>query len=171
MALIRTPSGGSHLYYEGDAQGNGSMPKHGLDLRGQGGYVVAPPSTVGGRPYVVVAKQAERRAHRLRARSASTCSRSRERPAWQPREGREPGVAHLADWVAGLSEGNRNAGTFWAACRAAEAGDTGTLGAIARAAVSTGLDQRSVDKTIASAQRTASPKADRARGGLSDGAD
>jgi hypothetical protein len=57
MALIRTPSGGSHLYYEGDAQGNGSMPKHGLDLRGRGGYVVSPPSSVGGRPYVVVHKQ------------------------------------------------------------------------------------------------------------------
>jgi Bifunctional DNA primase/polymerase, N-terminal len=158
MALIRTPSGGSHLYFEGDAQGNGSMPKHGLDLRGKGGYVVAPPSTVGGRPYVVVSHSA------VPASIDFAAIRERlqpqpERPAWRPLDGREPGVAHLADWVAELGEGNRNAGTFWAACRAAEAGDADALDAIARAAVSTGLDQRAVAKTMASAQRTASPKA------------
>jgi hypothetical protein len=54
QASIKTPSGGSHLYFLGDAQGNAAMPRHGLDLRGRGGYVVAAPSTVGGRPYVVV---------------------------------------------------------------------------------------------------------------------
>jgi len=158
MALIRTPSGGSHLYYEGDAQGNASMPRKGLDLRGKGGYVVSPPSTVGARPYVVVHKQPSAE-HIDFAAIRDHLQPQPQRSAWQPREGREPGVAHLAEWVGGLTEGNRNAGTFWAACRAAEAGDSDTLAAIARAAVSTGLDERSVDLTIASAQRTASPKA------------
>jgi Bifunctional DNA primase/polymerase, N-terminal len=159
QALVRTPSGGSHLYFQGDAQGNASMPRHGLDLRGKGGYVVSPPSTVGGRPYVVVHHEPSA-AHIDFAKIREHLQPQAERPAWQPRDGQQPGVPHLADWVAGLGEGNRNAGTFWAACRAAEAGDGDTLAAIARAAVSTGLDQGSVDKTIASAQRAASPKAE-----------
>jgi hypothetical protein len=156
-ALIRTPSGGSHLYYEGDTQGNGSMPKHGLDLRGKGGYVVSPPSTVGGRPYVVVHRQPSAE-HVDFSKIRERLQPQPERSVWQPREGQQPGLDHLADWVGKLAEGNRNAGTYWAACRAAEAGDSDALSAIARAAVSTGLDQRSVDKTIASAQRSTSPK-------------
>jgi hypothetical protein len=95
MALIRMPSEGSHLYYEGDSQGNGSMPKHGLDLRGKGGYVVAPPSTVGGRPYVVVSHSAEPAFIEFAARGQHLAPQP-QRPAWRPREGREPGVAHLA---------------------------------------------------------------------------
>jgi hypothetical protein len=157
MAAIRTPSGGSHLYYEGDAQGNASMPRSGLDLRGKGGYVVAPPSAVGGRPYVVVSHSAEP------ARIDFGKIRSRlepqpERPAWRPREGQK-GVGHLAAYVAALQEGNRDNGLFWAACRAVEAGDADALDGIARAALSTGLTEREVRASIASAQRTASPKA------------
>lgn len=162
MALIRTPSGGSHLYYEGDDQGNAAMPRDGLDLRGKGGYVVAPPSTVAGQPYVVVSHSAEP------ARIDFAAIRQHlqpepERPAWQPRAGQLPGLAHLGDWVAGLGEGNRNAGTYWAACRAAEAGDADALAAITRAAVSTGLARRSVEMTIASAQRTARLKTEHGR--------
>lgn len=157
MAAVRTPSGGSHLYYEGDSQGNGSMPKHGLDLRGKGGYVVAPPSTVGGRPYVVVSHSPEP-ARIDFAAIREHLQPQAQRPAWQPSE-RPHSLGHLAGWVAGQAEGNRNAAAFWAACRAAEAGDSDTLDAIARAAVATGLDPRAVDKTIASAVRTAHPKA------------
>jgi hypothetical protein len=157
MAAVRTPSGGSHLYYSGDEQRNGSLPAQGLDLRGQGGYVIAPPSTVGGRPYFVVSHSAQPASIDFAAirdhLQPQPESRSR-----QPRTGYQ-GAARLADWVADLPEGNRNAGTFWAACRAVEHGDSETLAAIARAAVSTGLDHRAVDKTIASARRTASPKA------------
>jgi hypothetical protein len=156
QASIKTPSGGSHLYFLGDAQGNAAMPRHGLDLRGRGGYVVAAPSTVGGRPYVVVSHSPDASGRIDFAAIRAQLEPQPERPAWQPSG--ERGVAHLAGWVAGLQEGNRNAGTFWAACRAAEAGDTDALAAIARAAVSTGLAQAAVDKTIASAQRTARPK-------------
>lgn len=157
MALVRTPSGGSHLYYEGDEQGNGSMPRHGLDLRGKGGYVVAPPSAVSGRPYVLVSRTAQPASVDFAA-IRTHLQPQPQRPAWQPRDG-QPGVGQLAGWVAGLQEGNRNAGTFWAACRAAEAGDNDALTAIAAAAASTGLDPRAVGKTIASALRTARPKA------------
>jgi hypothetical protein len=156
MASVRTPSGGQHHYYLGDEQRNGSLPQHGLDLRGVGGYVVAPPSTVGGRPYVVVSHSAEPASIDFAA-IREHLSPQAERPAWQPQDAAQA-VAHLAGWVAELPEGNRNAGMFWAACRAVEAGDDQALDAIARAAVSTGLDERSVGATIASAQRTASPK-------------
>lgn len=53
MGRVSTPSGGIHLYYRGDAQRSGSLPSHGLDFRATGGYVVAAPSQVDGRRYVV----------------------------------------------------------------------------------------------------------------------
>jgi hypothetical protein len=157
MASVRTPSGGSHLYYQGDEQRNASLPRRGLDLRGLGGYAIAPPSAVGGRSYVVISHSGEP------ARISFAAIRQQlepeaERPAWQPRDGQHA-AGHLAGWVAQLTEGNRNAGLFWAACRASEAGDADALDAIARAAKSTGLEQAAISKTIASALRTAGPKA------------
>jgi hypothetical protein len=50
-ALIRTRSGGLHVYYTGTAQGCHALPRHHLDFKSTGGYVLAPPSRVGGHPY------------------------------------------------------------------------------------------------------------------------
>lgn len=50
-ALVRTPRGGMHVYYSGSGQRPGSLPRHFVDFRSQGGYVLAPPSRVHGRPY------------------------------------------------------------------------------------------------------------------------
>jgi hypothetical protein len=61
----------------------------------------------------------------------------------------------LARWVGALREGNRHDGLFWAACRAAEAGQLDGLEAIADAARATGLPDEEVRRTIASAVRTA----------------
>jgi Bifunctional DNA primase/polymerase, N-terminal len=157
MASVRTPSGGSHLYYQGDEQGNASMARKGLDLRGRGGYVIAPPSTVGGRSYQVVSHSGAPALINFAA-IRQHLEPQADRPAWQPRPGQHPAV-HLAGWVAQLTEGNRNDGLFWAACRAAESGDADALDAIARAAKRTGLDQDAISKTIASALRTTHPKA------------
>jgi hypothetical protein len=71
---------------------------------------------------------------------------------------REPHAGHLATWVAGQKPGNRNRATFRAASRAAEAGDSEALAAIADAAVRSGLTRDAVDKTIESAVRTAVAK-------------
>lgn len=49
--LTQTPGGGLHAYFTGTAQRNGRIPGQHLDFRGTGGYVLAPPSAVGGRPY------------------------------------------------------------------------------------------------------------------------
>ena len=70
-------------------------------------------------------------------------------------------VSHLAAWVASQPEGNRNEGLFWAANRAVEAGDTATLDGLARAARDAGLEEREIDRTIRSAQQTATRGAGR----------
>ena len=53
---VTTPTGGCHLYFRApkDAGIRNSASKHGpgLDVRGCGGYVLAPPSIVDGKPYV-----------------------------------------------------------------------------------------------------------------------
>jgi hypothetical protein len=153
MAWVITPSGGMHLYYRGDSQRNGSLPDYGLDFRGEGGYVVAAPSHVNGRPYIEVSAWSPepvsidfgRLREQLAPRPESTQQRDRATRA---------SAANLASWVAEQRPGNRNQATFWAACRAAEAGDSDALMAIADAAVSAGLPRNAVDKTIASAVRT-----------------
>ena len=50
-ALVRTRSGGLHLYFAGTGQGCHALRRHYLDFKARGGYVLAPPSTVHGKPY------------------------------------------------------------------------------------------------------------------------
>src|SRR5258707_8134051 len=57
-AIVATPSGGLHAYFAGSAQPSGRLPCHHLDFKSRGGYVVAPPSQVGGRRYRLVARLA-----------------------------------------------------------------------------------------------------------------
>jgi Bifunctional DNA primase/polymerase, N-terminal len=153
MGSIRTPSGGIHLFYCGDSQRNGSLAHDGLDFRGQGGYVVTAPSRVDGRPYVVVSAWNPVPVTIDFGRIRDQFAPQPEQAPGKPRSAQQS-AGHLAAWVAGQHPGNRNQATFWAACRAAELGDSDALAAIADAAVSTGLDMRAVDKTIASAVRT-----------------
>ena len=53
---MRTPSGGLHAYFTGSAQRNGHLPGHHLDFRSAGGYVLAPPSQIGGQPYQLISQ-------------------------------------------------------------------------------------------------------------------
>lgn len=50
-ACVTTPSGGLHAYHAGTGQRNGTIRKRSIDFRGRGGYVLAPPSIVDGKPY------------------------------------------------------------------------------------------------------------------------
>lgn len=43
-AIVRTGSGGAHLYFRADAPIRNSVGKNGVDVRGDGGYVIVPPS-------------------------------------------------------------------------------------------------------------------------------
>jgi hypothetical protein len=45
-ALVRTRSGGLHIYYAGTAQRCRALPRHRVDFKARGGYVIAPPSFV-----------------------------------------------------------------------------------------------------------------------------
>lgn len=51
---IETPSGGKHLYFRGSAPTSARRLGPGIDTRGRGGYVLLPPSRVGGKAYRAV---------------------------------------------------------------------------------------------------------------------
>jgi len=156
-AYVRTPSGGLHAYFAGSEQGNGRLPTHHLDFRSLGGYIVAPPSQVHGKRYELIKLRNGRLeegqgglewaavTRLLDPQPERSLSRAGARPA-------DP--SPLAGWVARLAEGNRNDGLFWAASRALESGLT-DLGELAQAARKTGLDEREIARTLASAQRRA----------------
>jgi hypothetical protein len=67
-------------------------------------------------------------------------------------------VSHLAHWVASQTEGNRNAGLFWAANRALDADPAADLDALAIAARRAGLDEPEITRTLDSARRTSQPR-------------
>lgn len=153
LGIVATPRGGLHLYYAGSEQGNrtkiGGQP---LDYRGRGGYVLAPPSVVGGVGY---------RVQQWRGVGGRLDLPAVERmltPARRVRRGRRAGggceLGGLARWVAGLEQGNRNAGLYWAACRTIERdGDERHLDVLADAALVAGLPLPEVTRTIESARR------------------
>ncbi len=166
QAIVRTPGGGMHAYFAGTDQRSGKITGQHLDFRARGGYVLAPPSAVAGRRYEVVQHQPSDAIVDFAAiRDLLEPQRDLHRQAQPGREGEGPrDVMHLAAWVASQPEGNRNDGLFWAASRAAAAGDTAAREAISRAARSAGLDEREIARTIRSAQRGAArPFADRER--------
>jgi Bifunctional DNA primase/polymerase, N-terminal/Primase C terminal 1 (PriCT-1) len=156
LALVSTPSRGLHLYYWGSTQGNGKLPRHGIDFRGRGGYVLAPPSIVGGKPYQLL----ERRRAGLQV-DWSKIRRFLEPPRQTPRladrtDAEGSSLDRLAAWVAGQLEGNRNDGLFWAACRAVEAGYTESdLDALVTAAIVAGLPEPEARRTIRSVMERA----------------
>jgi Bifunctional DNA primase/polymerase, N-terminal len=138
------------------------LPRYHLDFRGRGGYVLAAPSQVGGKPYRLIKRRATMAGldwakvvdllepERLAGRAAA-------RPA-RPARGE---LGRLVSWVADLTlDGhNRNDGLFWVACRAGEVGDETVLADLAVAARATGLTDREIKRTIASARRNAGHQA------------
>jgi Bifunctional DNA primase/polymerase, N-terminal len=159
ITAVATPSGGMHLYYPGTQQTSGRLPDCHLDFKAAGGYVLAPPSAVAGRPYRPIRYQPGR----IRMTACVQLDWAGAVSFLDPRQphlhpARPPGhtdTGRLATWVARLPEGNRNAGLFWAACRAAEAGTPGALDALADAAQTAGLPTQEIARTIASARRSA----------------
>lgn len=160
IARVRTPSGGMHVYYPAartTPQRCWQAAHAHIDFRGEGGYVVVPPS-VAVEPGGVTA---------YRALSLST---TETRPIdaaalrsfidFRPARARRAsaGVASgelLASWVTKLREGERNHGLFWAACRLSEAGAhaDAILDVLGPAAALTGLDEREIERTVYSACR------------------
>lgn len=153
---VETPSGGLHLHYPGTAQRNGSIRGQHLDFRGDGGYVLLPPSLGQTKTY-------SRRYTVLRNRpgpgepldwAAVTALLEPATPARKsPSSIGRNTVEWLAAHVARQVEGNRDNALFWAACRAAEAPDLDPAPLIA-AAVQAGLPEQQARRTVRSAYDT-----------------
>jgi hypothetical protein len=154
-ALVRTPSGGLHGYFAGSDQTSGRLPRHHLDFKAVGGYILAPPSQVAGQPYTLIRQRGGGGGLDW---GAVTDLLEPPQPRREPGAEHPSGVGQLAGWVAGLREGNRNAGLYWAARRAIEAGRADALDTLAGAAISAGLPELEVWRTLSSARRGARPR-------------
>ena len=151
-ALVRTPSSGLHSYYEGSTQRNGKLARHHIDFRSAGGYVLAPPSRVHGKPYELL----DHRAGATGRLDWQAVTRLLEPPKPAARSAGQAvsDLGTLAAWVTAQQEGNRNSGLFWASCRALEAGHR-DLDDLVAAAVRAGLGEAEARRTVASAARKA----------------
>lgn len=160
---VETPSGGRHLYFPADPhlpQPCWQVARAGIDFRGDGGYVVVPPSAReinGVSESYTVTDLARGRAMPVDAERLREFLDPRPKPAARPVTSFDGGeVDRLASWVSRLQEGERNHGLFWAACTMAEHGvATGeALDALTTAGASAGLSEREVLTTVRSAFRT-----------------
>jgi hypothetical protein len=151
-AVVATPGGGLHVYFAGSGQACGRLPRLHLDFRANGGYVLAPPSQISGKQYRLLSHRAG--SGQLNwPEAADLLNQGRGRSSLLKPAGTAD-VSRLLRWVEQLKPGNRNCGLFWAACRAAEAGQLESLDDLAVAAAKTGLPHREIAQTIASARRT-----------------
>ncbi|WP_422933314.1 bifunctional DNA primase/polymerase [Sinomonas sp. P47F7] len=163
LVLVRTPSGGMHAYYPADParrQPSWQAASARVDFRGDGGYVILPPSVVdletGLRAAYALIRSNDGMVSPVDAMALRDLLDTRREPIALSR-----GIANvrdgqrLAGWVASRGEGERNRGLFWAACRMAEAGASPevTQEVLGPAAEQAGLPSREVDVTIRSAYR------------------
>lgn len=162
-ALVRSPSGGVHLYFPGSEGGRPSwaLQRAHVDFRGMGGYVIGPPSQV-------LAGDGRRRGYALlatgrdpRPLDAGALHRLLAPAPRRPRvrsgvDGAGWSGQRLAAWLALQPEGNRNRALYWAACRQAEAGvpEDEARHELGAAAARTGLGEREIEATLTSAFRT-----------------
>jgi hypothetical protein len=158
--LVRTRAGGCHLYFAGTRQGCGSLKAEGIDFKSSGGYVVAPPSFVDAAhtDYGIAGayELLDDRPPTGATFDWAACKRLLvpPRPRYVGARNRGPGsAAHLADWLEQQGEGNRNNSLYWAVCAALEAGDEDIIAELAAVAISAGLSNDEVHKTVASAYR------------------
>ncbi|MFI6943950.1 bifunctional DNA primase/polymerase [Streptomyces sp. NPDC050418] len=154
--VVRTPSGGRHLWLTGPPDAvipnSASRLAPGIDIRGAGGYLVGP----GSRTDQGVYSTAPGTGHLAPA----PCPRALLRlltppPRTKPSAlGPSPQGSGLVHFVLGARVGQRNTRLFWAACRAYENGLGDDLARhLTDAAVRTGLTEREARATIASAAR------------------
>ncbi|MGW2030896.1 bifunctional DNA primase/polymerase [Streptomyces sp. NPDC001356] len=155
--VVRTPSGGRHLWLTGppDAVVPNSAGRlaPGIDIRGAGGYLVGPGSRTDHGVYTAVPGTADL--------APAACPPSLLRlllpPPHAPHPTRPAMGGHgqgLVQFVLAAHEGQRNTRLFWAACRAYENGLGPALtDPLVSAARETGLTEREARATIASAAR------------------
>lgn len=164
-AFVRTPSGGLHAYYPatpGIEQRSWQAARAGIDFRGDGGYIIVPPSN-----RVIDGQRCSYRLEKVTRDQPQPLDAGRLRRFLDPAPPRTHGplsqamdhavnVERLASWVARLQEGERNHGLFWAACTMAEhhVPPGAALDALTTAGSQAGLSVREVTVTVRSAYRT-----------------
>ena len=137
------------------ASATATCPRHHLDFRSAGGYVLTPPSQIDGQPYQLIGQPGGRGG--LDWAAVTRLLQPQHQPSL-PRP-RQPQAASrdltgLARWVATQPEGNRNAGLFWAANRALDADPAADLSQLADAARQAGLGDAEITRTLNSARHT-----------------
>lgn len=173
LAIVTTPTGGRHLYYPADAeheQRSWQVGRAGIDFRGDGGYIIAPPSQ-----RLIDGQLTSYRVESVADETAAPLAAQRLRDFLDPRPKYVPApappggwpldVARLASQVARRPEGERNLGLFKAACRMAEHGHSPreALDALGPAAGQSGLGEREITRTVGSAFRHVSTYGPRRR--------
>lgn len=156
MAIVRTPSTGAHLYYQGTEQRGGHLERQHLDFRSQGGYVVASPSRIADRTYEVLRHQPSDATFDWGAAKGLLDPQPQRQPYQAPErsDGRPQSLDHLVRYVAECGD-HVNDRLFWAACRMAEAGQEDRLPELIQAAYTAGEDRRGqAERTVESALRT-----------------
>lgn len=161
--VTKTPSGGWHLYFKA-APGltNKANATLGLDVRGLGGYVLAPPSwidddeeSVGS--YEMVGETTggtdEPLLWDLIVRSLTPMNNLTKKPIDLLGYERQASVASLRGWLSERQTGERNNALHWAVCRCIENGiDPNELFEVA---VMLGLAEDEINLTINSAIKRA----------------
>jgi hypothetical protein len=164
--VVKTPSGGFHLYFKAAPNTHGLTNKAnrelGLDVRSAGGYVLAPPS------YIIVFDDLGEYSYEGAYEDLGPTTGSTDEPLmWElilnalapiDADTRKPiilptaerrGIGGLREFVLKLREGERNNGLHWAVCRCIDAGiDPNELMDVA---LYTGLTEEETAKTINSA--------------------
>ncbi|MGO4680241.1 bifunctional DNA primase/polymerase [Microbacterium sp. 2MCAF23] len=163
-AMVRTPSGGLHVDYPampGVEQRSWQAARAGIDLRGDGGYIIAPPSH-----RIISGREVRYETVAMGSGVAQGVDSDALRDLVVPRRpvrsaGSVPSmpgsidVERIARWVARRQEGERNHGLFWAACTMAEhqVPVDDALDLLTTAGTQAGLSSREVATTVRSAYR------------------
>lgn len=158
LAIIGTPRGGMHGRFPGSAQACARLKAHHIDFKAAGGYVLAPPSEVNGRPYTLI-HEGSGKAMLNWGAVKELLDPPKPRPAVsRPIAVQGAGIPGLARWLS-TRTGRRNESLYWACCRAVENGATeGDLDELVRVAVTLPGDheftEREARRTVRSAFRT-----------------
>lgn len=163
--LVRTPSKGLHVYFPheaGRAQASWQSAAAAVDFRGDGGYIMVPPSSVRQPDDALASYTFQSRSpaptapvDAARLRRFLAPERSRVHRLFTPRPGSQANGEQLSEWLAQRPEGARNASLFWASCRLAEtgAGPAEILTALEPGAERAGLETAEIQHTVYSAYR------------------
>jgi hypothetical protein len=160
-AMVRTRSGGLHVYFAGTDQPCGRLPRHHLDFKASGGYVLVSPS------FVDADDKGPAGAYELldhRPGGGARLDWEAVRQLLEPRRSirqRRPDSAdsaRLVEWVARQNKpGDRHDPLKWAAFRLLEAGqlDDAVAADLVSASVAAGHDEADARRTVQSIRRKA----------------